>query len=269
MVKWKVVDMRMLVLVIIGLLAAGQAGADRRGDDSRWQSYQSKLTSQTDYLSKKERQQARKAARRDFSSRLKWLRTTGLNSGVCDELKGSSRSLRMMCMAFCEMQTCTPDYTLENPFENCSKSSKWILARYENRRGPGDPDMPCIKQPEAVAECPCWTREELAGFRGQSADDRVASCTLDSDIADAGITNYDNWQIFNNPRTPTSYMTSLSTFGSYGADQAPTCAVTDTCDPATQICVGESRLMSITVDQLAACEADLAVSASDRGLACN
>lgn len=263
--------MRILVLVIIGLLAAGQAEADRNRHDSRWQGYQSHLSSHAEKArAKMQRRHQQRSVRRAYSSaRLNWLQTTGLNSGVCDELKDSSLGLRMMCVAFCELQSCSPDYSLDNPFQNCSRSSKWILARYEKRRGPGDPDMPCVKQPEVVAECPCWTREELAGFRGQGANDRVASCSVDVDYPGSNISNYDTWQIFSDPNGPSPYMTSLASFGSYGPDGAPSCSVADTCDPATEICLGESRMMSITSEQLAACEADVAMAAADRGLACN
>ena len=62
-------------------------------------------------------------------------------------------------------------------------------------------------------------------------------------------------------------MVSLASIGTY-VDGSPACAVTDTCDPATDICLGTSRFMSITPEQLAACEADVAVSAADRGLTC-
>lgn len=248
--------MRILVLLIIGLLAAGQAAADRNRDGHSWKSYKSTMVSHSQKLSHSSRQHNSR-----YSARLNWLKTTRTNSGVCDELKGASRGLRMMCMAFCEMQACSPDYTAEDPFENCPRSSKWILARYEDRRGPGDPDMPCVKQPAAVAECPCWTREELANLRAPSAEDRRAACSLNADYPTAGIMNYDNWQIFSDPSAPAPYSTSLSSFGSYGADGAPSCQLADSS-------ANVSRLMAVTPEQFAACEADVAMSASDRGLAC-
>lgn len=257
--------MRILVLLIIGLLAAGQAGADRQGDSRGWKSDRSASSSQrvsqrASYSAKRSAwQQSRKSR---YSARLTWLKSTGMNSGVCDELKGSNRGLRMMCMAFCELQACSPDYTLDDPFQNCPRSSKWILARYEQRRGPGDPDMPCVKQPEAVAECPCWSREELAGVRGTSADDQVAACTINSDYPTANILNYDTWRIFNDPTSALPYSTSLSSFGSYGADAAPTCQIMDSSSNV-------SRLMAVTPEQFAACEADVAQSAVNRGLACD
>ncbi len=247
--------MRVLVLLIIGLLAAGNAAADR--GHGKWQGYRADLVSKSD---KPYYQHTRKGR----YSRLNYLRTTGLNSGVCDELQGATRGLRMMCVAFCELQSCSPDFTAENPFENCSRSSKWIYARYEQRRGPGDPDMPCVKQPAAVAECPCWTRNELANLRAQSASDRFAVCELDGNPAPT-MANYDNWRIESS--TPGEYNTLLATFGGYGADMAPTCAVNDVCTDGN--CLGEYRMQSITPEQFAACEADVAMSAANRGIACN
>jgi len=250
--------MRILVLLIIGLLAAGNAAADRDRDRERG-GYHGKL-GYSEVAGN-----WRKSARRYSSSRLNFLRTSNLNSGVCDELQGSSRGLRMMCIAFCELQSCSPDFSAENPFESCSRSSKWIYNRYEKRRGAGDPEMPCVQQPEAVAECPCWTREELANLRGPGADDRFANCALDVDYATSNIFNFDNWRIVS--QTPGAYSVSMSSFGSYGVDNAPTCAVNDTC--ADGNCLGESRMMPITPEQFAACEADVAMSAANRGLSCN
>ncbi len=249
--------MRILVLMIIGLLAAGQAGADRNRDGHSWQNDRSTTVSHATKSSQRSSQHHNNR----YSARLNWLKSTRTNSGVCDELKGASRGLRMMCMAFCEMQACSPDYTAADPFENCPRSSKWILARYDARRGPGDPDMPCVKQPAAVAACPCWTPDELASLRGPSSEDRGANCSLNADYPTANIMNYDSWRIFSDPTAPSPYSTSLASFGSYGADGAPSCQIADSS-------ANISRLMAVTPEQFAACEADVAQSAVNRGLAC-
>lgn len=255
-------DMRILVLMIIGLLVAGNAAADRDRDRERAGYHHGWSHSQAKHgLRKAERRSWRKSARRYSSSRLNYLQTSNLNAGVCDALEGSSRSLRMMCVAFCEMQSCTPDFTAENPFESCSRSSKWIYNRYEKKRGPGDPDLPCVKQPAAVAACPCWTSGELANFRTPTADDRVARCALDASPSTT-MQNFDNLQVSDGAG---AYTLSLSSFGSLNG--APTCAVTDIC--ADGNCLGESRMMEISADQLAACEADIALAAANRGVACN
>ena len=164
--------MRTLVLMMIGLILAGTASAHGRSGDN-WQGYRADLVSQS------EKPALRHSKHRyEAGSRLDRLLNSKYNTGVCDDLADATPGLRLMCMAFCEIQTCTPDFTLDNPFESCSKSSQWILARYEARRGPGDPDMPCIQQPEAVAECPCWSRDELAGFRFPAASDRHPAARL-------------------------------------------------------------------------------------------
>jgi len=255
-------NMRTLVVVLIGLVLAGTASAEAASGS---QGYRSDLISQSIHQEWRYTKHGNHAYL--AGSRLDTVLNANLNSGVCDSLADATPGLRLMCMAFCEMQTCTPDFTLDNPFQNCSKSSKWIYDRYEARRGPGDPDMPCVQQPETVAECPCWSATELANFRSQSATDRSASCVVNAGSPADGIANYDAWQILSDPRSPSPYMVSLASIGTY-ADGSPACAVTDTCDPATDICLGTSRFMSITPEQLAACEADVAVSAADRGLTC-
>lgn len=255
-------EMRTLLLATIGLLLAGTAGAHGSGADAKWQGYRADLVSASEIPA------MRHGRHGDYEpgSRLDKLLNWNLNSGVCDPLADATPGLRMMCVAFCEMQSCTPDFTLEDPFQSCSKSSKWILARYEARRGPGDPDMPCIAQPEAVPECPCWTREELAGLRGLQSGDRP-SCVLDLDAPSAGIVNMDSWRIFSSDTR--SYVASVAST-EVDTDGAASCQFTDrVCDPLTGECsVNVSRYLGVTPDQLAACEADVAMSAADRGLAC-
>ena len=110
--------MRILVLMLIGLLAAGNAAADRDRDRERGGYHGGKHS----YSELK--RGWRKSARRYRSARLNYLRASNLNSGVCDVLEGSSRSLRMMCIAFCELQSCTPDFAAE-------KSVRELLAQLE------------------------------------------------------------------------------------------------------------------------------------------
>ncbi len=255
-------DMRILVLMIVGLLVAGNAAADRDRDRERSGYYDGGSYSEAKHGWRKAAKRGwRKSNRRYASARLHYLRASSLNSGVCDVLEGSSRSLRMMCIAFCELQSCTPDLTAENPFESCSRSSKWIYNRYEAKRGPGDPDMPCVQQPTTVAACPCWSTEELANFRSPAVDEPIARCALDSSPSDA-MQNFDNLQISDGAG---AYTLSLSSFGSLNG--APTCALTDIC--ADGNCLDDSRMMEVSADQLTACEADIAQAAANRMVACN
>ncbi|TNF87524.1 MAG: hypothetical protein EP301_06610 [Gammaproteobacteria bacterium] len=246
------------MLLIIGLLAAGHAAADRDHDRDRG-GYHGKL-GYSEVAGN-----WRKSARSYSSSRLTFLKTSNLNSGVCDVLEGSSRGLRMMCVAFCELQSCSPDFSAENPFESCSRSSKWIYNRYEKRRGAGDPEMPCVNRPEpttqTAAACPCWTGDELSGFRYPASTDRVATCTVDNSPA-ASIQNFDNMQVSDGAG---AYTLSLSSFGSYNG--APTCAMTDIC--ADGVCLDDSRLQEVSAEELLACEADIAMAAANRGITCH
>ncbi|MGE0621675.1 MAG: hypothetical protein AB7I04_01590 [Pseudomonadales bacterium] len=255
--------MRTLVLVMIGLLMAGTAGAHGRDADSKSQGYRSHLVSKS-YGHQKWHYSKHTNYRYQAGSRLDALFNSKLNSGVCDSLADATPGLRLMCMAFCEMQTCEPDFTLENPFQNCSKSSRWIYDRYEARRGPGDPDMPCVQQPQAAPECPCWSPNELAGYRYPAATD-LPSCF--ANLSSKGIVNMDSWRIYSEDGV--SYQTSL-TSSEMDADGVPSCQVRDkVCDPLTGACTTSSRYMALTPEQFAACEADVAQSALDRGIICN
>ena len=81
--------------------------------------------------------------------------------GVCGELKGGTPGLFGLCVAFCEAQN------LGQAPEG-KQSAFSLLAAYEARRGPEDPDMPCLdstsstKPQPPAASCSCWTAEELA-----------------------------------------------------------------------------------------------------------
>ena len=254
----KVFDMRILVLMLIGLLAAGNAAADRDRDRERG-GYQGLKLGHSEV-----KHGWRKSARRYKSARLNYLKTSNLNSGVCDVLEGSSRSLRMMCIAFCELQSCTPDFAADNPFENCSRSSKWIYNRYERKRGAGDPEMPCVQQPiaeptEVAAACPCWSGNELTGYLDWNPAD-ATSCIVDSG-------NGTDQQNFDNVTVSGAGMLAMSSFGSYQG--APTCALYDTGEDGNRN-PPVSRLTTISAEQVLACEADIANVVMRRtGAACN
>jgi hypothetical protein len=184
-----------------------------------------------------------------------------LNSGVCDELADATDGLQELCVAFCELQDCSPDFTLENPYENCSASSVEALAAYESKRGAGDPDMPCVKQPDTSMECPCWTVNELTELRDPLATDTFAVCFTNAS-SDGRFSNLDTWHL-----SGPGYETTVSTTEWSGVDGgAATCLVTDRCEGGD--CLNESRNLVVTPEQFAACEANLAMSAQNRGLEC-
>jgi hypothetical protein len=251
--------MRFLTLLALSSLIAASAAADRGwhwGDSdrgSRWDSYREKVAEQSHTRGK--------SATRSRFARLDLSR---LNSGVCDPLADATRGLKYLCIAFCELQDCQPDYSLENPFQNCSRSSKWLFARYEARRGAGDPDMPCVKAPDTAAECPCWARNELASLRGNGAPDEISACF--QNVSGTGLVNYDAWQISNAPGQTMKYLTTISSIENSESDGSAVCSLVDTCDDGN--CMGANRFMGITAEQFAACEQDVYQSALDRGLTC-
>ena len=85
---------------------------------------------------------------------------------VCDPLKGGTPSLYGLCVSFCEAQDCDDDAVAPaecqaaNPgdaFGHHKCSCAKVLANYDARRAPGDPEMPCI-----VDACPCFDADFLA-----------------------------------------------------------------------------------------------------------
>ncbi len=103
---------------------------------------------------------------------------TPVNEGVCDELKDGTPGLYGLCVAFCEAQDIA---SIEQPIteedlatlEGSAPSGK-ILANYDKKKQPGDPEMPCIKVEEP---CPCWSAEELAELDGIMWDGRPSYST--------------------------------------------------------------------------------------------
>lgn len=82
---------------------------------------------------------------------------TPANEGVCDVLQGATPGLFGLCVAYCEAQ--------DLDVINREPPSTKILANYDKKKQPGDPDMPCV-QPVA---CPCWTPTEAASIYGDGA----------------------------------------------------------------------------------------------------
>ena len=154
---------------------APDAGADHPNTDhqaDKWADYQLQLSA------KLEKMDGKPGVRRGQQAML----SGELNSGVCDGLADATPGLQQLCVAFCELQDCRPDFSLENPYENCSASSTAVLDSYQTRRGAGDPDMPCVQQPDESAECPCWSRNELAELRSPLETDVAWTVKWDKDF---------------------------------------------------------------------------------------
>jgi hypothetical protein len=225
--------------------AAGQAGSgeEQPGAASEsWDAYRAEAASASGGNGKA----------RCHLDQLEW---ENLNSGVCDGLSDASRGLQFLCVAFCELQDCRPDYSLANPFENCATGSEWLLERYEAMRGAGDPDMPCVQAPAETGECPCWTENELAGLRGNSSPDETSLCLLN--ISSDGIDNLDTWQISGD-----GYDTIVSTTQMSVAEGSATCSLVDSCQG--EECLNVNRYQTITAEQFAACEAQSNMAVASR-----
>ena len=91
---------------------------------------------------------------------------------VCDVLQGGTPGLYGLCLGYCGAQDCEVDFSLENPFEKCRPASKKILERYNAKRQPGDPFMPCVVQ----AECPCFTQAEIESIPPQDVSGQYSQC---------------------------------------------------------------------------------------------
>ena len=51
----------------------------------------------------------------------------GRKAGICRDLKYATPGLYGLCVAFCEARQCRPDFSLDNPFEDCRPSSARLL----------------------------------------------------------------------------------------------------------------------------------------------
>ena len=103
-----------------------------------------------------------------------------VDRGVCAELKGATPGLHGLCVAYCEAQD------LGDPVKAGSKkSSLSLLLAYERRRGPDDPEMPCMEaptrgSPPPAVQCECWTIDDL-----RTALPNPSDCVTNGDYHDA------------------------------------------------------------------------------------
>jgi hypothetical protein len=97
---------------------------------------------------------------------------TPAEESICDDLKHGTPGLFGLCIAFCEAHDCEPDFSLEDPFSVCKKSDRKILDKYRRKMRDGDPDMPCLPNPNGPGNggetlCPCWSEDDLQYFQYQ------------------------------------------------------------------------------------------------------
>jgi hypothetical protein len=170
-----------------------------------------------------------------------------LNAGVCDGLQDATPGLYGLCVSFCEAQTCVPDFSLEDPFQNCKPSSVRLLEQYNRRKGTGDPEMPCVQR---SVPCPCWSSTEITQLRHPAPGD-TAVCS-------------------NGPSQAYWAISGANGSGSYGTvvfgNSTGVCYLMDSCQDGN--CLGVTRNLLISAEQGAACQASAATSASLRGISC-
>ncbi len=101
---------------------------------------------------------------------------------ICDDLKHGTPGLYGLCIAFCEAHDCEPDFSLEDPFSVCKQSDRKILDNYRRKMRDGDPDMPCIPNPNGPGDevlCPCWSEDDLQYFQYQPSFADILDQSLD------------------------------------------------------------------------------------------
>ena len=99
---------------------------------------------------------------------------------ACKVLKGTTRGLHGLCTAYCAKRDLSQVDLNDTASIKAASSDISILRKYNERRRPADPEMPCFKNtdppveppddppvdPPPASNCPCWTAEELAAIDG-------------------------------------------------------------------------------------------------------
>ena len=115
----------------------------------------------------------------------------------------------------------------------------------------------------ASTACPCWTQAELAATQFPSADLRGV---CDKDFTGSGSVNRDSWTLSPcDSNFPISKVRTYENVGVTGANPeglGPHCNFLDQETPGA----GPNRFISLTPEEFAACEADVASSAAIREL---
>jgi len=98
---------------------------------------------------------------------------------ACAELEGTTRGLHGLCMSYCAKRDLSQVDLNDSASIKAALPDISILRKYNERRRPADPAMPCHKNsdppdvppppddpPPAASDCKCWTGEELAAIDG-------------------------------------------------------------------------------------------------------
>jgi len=90
--------------------------------------------------------------------------STPANEGVCNSLQGGTSGLYGLCVAYCEAQDL-------DSFDKNPPSLK-ILANYNKKKQPGDPDMPCVSPSYG-----CFNQAELDSIVTTNQCERYSTST--------------------------------------------------------------------------------------------
>lgn len=179
---------------------------------------------------------------------------------VCDPLKadGVSKGLYGLCVAFCEAQDRADfdepmtESELEALLESVPSGS--ILASYNKKKdranNPNDPDMPCVKVEEP---CPCWDSAEFDGVTLSSNPEyRCERYNRPNRLGSF----FQSWDPGHSPSLKAVQANATSTGGA-------SCAIYDAAQSPLLY-----RRIPTTVDQFAACDAQIRQAMIDTSRSC-
>jgi len=153
------------------------------------------------------------------------------NAGVCDPLRGSPNDLHDLCENFCEKQECKHEDPLSAV---CAPPDPGLLAEYNARKRPEDPEMPCVRTP-----CPCWNADEIGAILGRISSDDFEFCvneeTSDS-VFDLGFGDLVEDELL-----------AVRVRGDLGANEYTCRYIDETTDPETV------RVMLVTQEEFESC----------------
>lgn len=122
---------------------------------------------------------------------------------VCDVVRGGTRGLHRLCVAYCQADDVDALFTKyefrPHRARMAGMDKQALLDRYNEKKRASDPAMPCIEVPPVVPEvvvpvatCPCWGADTLdtGHWQGRSA---AAQClnAASSDELEAGASGAD------------------------------------------------------------------------------
>ena len=99
---------------------------------------------------------------------------TPANETVCDSLRGQTRGLFGLCVAYCEARDLDRDATPGELQKLAARQAKF-LEKYNAKKGPADPDMPCVEK----NVCPCWANSAVGASNWLNKSVPVACSTFD------------------------------------------------------------------------------------------